>query len=191
MDDSAENWRLEQQRRSQARRSRLLQTDPILSLLKDPLSEPTRRARRLLIGLSALLSACLFFDFVPNQVSALGITFSETDQTRILIGGLVAVVYALFNFAIYGYSDWLSVDHLLDRAEFLFSEELDAEEYASAVFITMITRDDGHPESRAQDMQILFSRAKKTFKIRRVFEFYLPLVVGISTISYATVSLVA
>jgi hypothetical protein len=87
-------------------------THPASAIVKDPLSEETRRNRRALLAISAIcLTARLLWIF-PTQISAVGITFSTTNEKRKLIWAAVAFqIYFLVAFAISAVSDFLQWRH--------------------------------------------------------------------------------
>jgi len=84
------------------------ETDYLGKALADPLSELTRRERRVLLAVSALAILVADAGLLPSQISALGIEFDSYDQ-RFLYLSLVGFVFYFFaTFGIYAYSDFLS-----------------------------------------------------------------------------------
>ncbi len=78
------------------------------AVLRDPLSEVTRKERIYLLGTSMVGIAILKTGLVPTQITALGIEFQEADQdTFLLLLGLV-VLYFLVAFIVYAASDFLA-----------------------------------------------------------------------------------
>ena len=53
--------------------------------VRDPLTEVTRKERRLLLGMCVLGIVLVKTGLVPTKISAFGIEFSHTDQKFILI----------------------------------------------------------------------------------------------------------
>ena len=78
------------------------------TVLRDPLSEVTRKERLYLLGTSMVGIAILRTGLVPTQISALGIEFQRADQqTFLFLLGLV-VFYFLVAFVVYATSDFLA-----------------------------------------------------------------------------------
>jgi hypothetical protein len=75
--------------------------------LRDPLSEVTRRERRLFLAVSTVCFAITKAGLVPTKISALGIDFSQADQ-KALLKILAAIVgYLLVAFVVYASADFL------------------------------------------------------------------------------------
>ena len=83
-------------------------TSPSQIRLRDPLSEVTRKERRLLLSTALLGIVLVKTGLVPSKVSALGIEFSQTDQQSILRILAFVVIYFLCAFTLYGLSDFLA-----------------------------------------------------------------------------------
>src|SRR5215208_1199266 len=78
------------------------------AVLRDPLSEVTRKERVYLLGSSILGIAILKTGLVPTRITALGIELAEGNQEAILsLLGLV-VLYFLAAFVVYATSDFLA-----------------------------------------------------------------------------------
>jgi hypothetical protein len=76
--------------------------------VKDPLSEVTRKERRLLLAASVVCYALVRADLVPTRISAFGIDFSEANQRALLHVLAVVVAYLLIAFTVYAGSDFVS-----------------------------------------------------------------------------------
>jgi hypothetical protein len=76
--------------------------------LSDPLSEVTRRERRLLLAVSVIGLFVSYSGIVPTKVDALGIELSSTDQRSFLTLLALVIVYLLIAFVIYGFADFLT-----------------------------------------------------------------------------------
>lgn len=77
-------------------------------LLKDALSEVTRKERLYLLGVSFIGITIEKTGLVPSRIAALGIEFEQADQnTLLLLFGLV-ILYFFVAFIIYGVSDVLA-----------------------------------------------------------------------------------
>lgn len=90
----------------------------------DPLSEVTRRERRMLLGLDVLAIAVVSVPLVPEKVEALGLEFKLANQRALLSIYALVLVYFLVAFVLYALSDYIpwrrahvrrQLDH--DRAE--------------------------------------------------------------------------
>lgn len=77
-------------------------------LLKDPLSEETRKERRNLLGVSTLGIVMVKSGLIPSKISALGIEFSQADQTVLLYALAVITIYFLLAFIFYALSDFMN-----------------------------------------------------------------------------------
>lgn len=148
-------------------------------LLGDPLSSVTRRERRLLLGVSIFSIAVVKTGLVPSKISALGIEFANTDQRSIL--WIIALIgfYFLCAFLLYAASDFLSWRKVLREER-----------------ITNLTEryEEGRiSDPRYYDQQeyiykhigsglILHVLSKPLSIVRALFEFVLPVVLGIYAI---------
>jgi hypothetical protein len=76
--------------------------------VKDPLSDVTRKERRLLLGVSIVCFALVKAELVPTRISAFGIDFSQANQRALLYVLALVVAYLLTAFAVYSASDFVS-----------------------------------------------------------------------------------
>jgi hypothetical protein len=76
--------------------------------VKDPLSEVTRKERRVLLGFSIICYALVKAELVPTRISAFGIDFSEANQRALLHVLALVVGYLLIAFAVYAASDFVA-----------------------------------------------------------------------------------
>lgn len=74
----------------------------------DPLSEVTRKERRLLLGMSTIGIAIVRTGLLPTKISALGIEFGAADQRSLLNILAVITAYFLVAFVVYAASDWVA-----------------------------------------------------------------------------------
>ena len=79
-----------------------------LSLVKDPLSEVTRKERRTLLGASAIGVAMVKANLLPQKISTLGIDFQQIDQTVLLRSVAFLILYFILAFLLYSTSDFLT-----------------------------------------------------------------------------------
>jgi len=75
---------------------------------RDPLSETTRRERRALLGTGIIGIAIVKTGIVPTQISAIGVTFSQTDQKYLFYILAAVVSYFLIAFLIYALADFIA-----------------------------------------------------------------------------------
>jgi len=84
------------------------ESDHIEILLKDPLSEITRKERRSLLGVSAIGIAMVKTGLVPTKIPAFGIEFSQTNKLSFFIVLAAIVFYFLLAFLVYAIPDFLA-----------------------------------------------------------------------------------
>jgi hypothetical protein len=77
-------------------------------MLGDPLSEVTRRERRMLLGVSVLSIFIAKTGLVPEKISALGVELAKTDQKAFLGIMVFVVLYFVTAFIVYGLTDFLA-----------------------------------------------------------------------------------
>lgn len=147
-------------------------------LLHDPLSEVTRKERRMLLGVSIVGVAVQKAGLVPSKISALGIEFAKSDQSAILSLLALVVLYFLTAFIVYGISDFMAWRRALRRQTlFNIREKLrrelefgsDYSEKERAEFIR-------HSDLRGGF--VLYRLSGHISAIRAIFEFLLPILVG-------------
>lgn len=98
-------------------------------LLRDPLSEVTRKERRFLLGLSFISIVLAKTGFIPTKIPALGIELPRVDQDAILWIMIVLVLYALIAFVAYAVPDfmrWRVLKKLAHRQDFEDRETMEA-----------------------------------------------------------------
>lgn len=81
---------------------------PVEVLLRDPLSDVTRKERKFLLAVCAIAITIVKTGLVPTKISALGVDFSPTDQKSILVILSIIVAYFLAAFLIYAVSDFVA-----------------------------------------------------------------------------------
>jgi hypothetical protein len=74
----------------------------------DPLSETTRRERTALLGLSMLGIALVKVPLVPEKLAFLGIEFAKVQQGTFVKLYALVIVYYLFAFCIYAFTDYVA-----------------------------------------------------------------------------------
>jgi len=85
-----------------------LRENPVLLLLRDPLSQVTRNERRLLLATSAIGIAVVKFGLKISEVPFFGLKFTEPNQYFLLWFILGVLVYFLIGFVLYAWIDIVS-----------------------------------------------------------------------------------
>ncbi len=147
--------------------------------LVDPLSEVTRKERRMLLGLSMLGVFFAKTGIVPNKVSALGIELAATEQSSFFYVLAAMLVYFIFAFILYAFSDFIVwkkavieldvseyKNHVIERENEYRPKDPIAEEVSSSRL--MLYRKN----------RVWLSAKKPVSMIRSFFEFILPIIVG-------------
>lgn len=138
--------------------------DP-LSLVKDPLSEVTRKERRALLGISAIGLAMVNANLVPSKISALGIDFNALDQVVLLRSLGFVILFFLLAFIIYAASDYFASRLAYHKV----IEELKAAK-----------KDDADSNrARSLEQRLIDYFVGPTWFLRVVFEFIIPVIVAI------------
>jgi hypothetical protein len=151
--------------------------------LGDPLIPVSRKARRDLLAASSIGILVSIAGLVPTRISALGVDLSLSQQRNFALVMALVVSYFLAAFVTYGLSDFFLwrkryQDHLVHVERAAENWDLsDQEEY---------------DEMRARgvpDISWLYRWSKPLVVVRVIFEFALPLVVGICAIVWLLVTM--
>lgn len=78
------------------------------AIYRDPLSDETKKERRNLLATSALGIIMVWTGLIPAKIEALGVEFSPVEQNILLRVLGAIVVYFLFAFVVYAFSDFWS-----------------------------------------------------------------------------------
>lgn len=162
--------------------------DHTLTILRDPLSELARKERRFLLATGGLGIVIVEAGILPSKISALGIEFNPTNQKALLIAMACLIAYFLIAFVVYAWSDFLSwrlsitqsaLDALHDLSRPLVTDLL---QLGRAV-VPRNEKEQGLVDKIFEEqmgwMSIWNRLSKPTAMVRGVFEFLLPLVVGL------------
>jgi hypothetical protein len=76
--------------------------------VRDPLSEVTRKERRVLLATAAIGTVMVKANILPQRISALGIDFGEINKVVLLRSIALVSVYFLVAFFLYAVSDFLA-----------------------------------------------------------------------------------
>ncbi len=160
------------------------------SLLHDPLSEVTRKERRMLLIVSLAGIAITKAGLIPSQIKTLGINFASSDQKSLYFLVSAIVIYFIIAFFIYSASDFLVLYRSFyeDRKQRLLKREMADYEFEHTGAFTepeMIEMevDDKMRQTRTR----IETFSTPTILFRAFFEFILPIGVGI----YSTYLLIA
>jgi hypothetical protein len=151
-------------------------------LLDNPLREPTRKVRRVMLALTLLGFAIVYGDLVPTGVTQLGLKFDGVQQESLITIVLVVLIYHLVVYSFLGLIDYLdqrkrifhalytSTIQLLDSAEgrpFLDGEVKTTGRQAAIKEATA--------RLPKRLLQRLFEPSERVVVLRRVVEFWVPL----------------
>lgn len=76
-------------------------------VLIDPLTDVTRRVRRVLLASGAIGVVIVKTGLVPSKISNLGITFTTADKSSLLIIVASIIIYFFIEFLLYAGSDFI------------------------------------------------------------------------------------
>lgn len=156
-----------------------MSTEPTPTIfLCDPLSEPARKERRNLLASAVIGILIAKAGLIPTEITGLGISLTGDDQQTIVFILTVVIGYFLTAFTLYGLSDFM-----IFRKS--YQDYVEAVENHSDAW----TREDQERyeelRRRVGDVSWVYRWAKPAAVARAVFEFMLPLMVGV----YAIVAL--
>ena len=160
--------------------------------LRDPLSEVTRKERKLLLVSSALGVAVVKTGLLPTKIEALGIAFSNANTSALLKILSLVVLYFLVAFVLYAASDLLAW-----RLSFLstYSDMIRAGGEVQREENEAMAREGKFREASDSDLDAAVIRAaSQKFRwamlssgpvsvLRALFEFALPVFVGAYALS--------
>ena len=146
---------------------------PVEILLRDPLSEVTRKERRILLGACAIAFTIARTGLVPSRISALGVDFTAGDQKSLLSIMALVITYFLAAFLTYAISDfvvWRVTFHSAVR-------ELDkSRKNRASLSLDEVQRFGGR-------RYLWASMSRPVSILRAVLDFAVPVAVGIATIA--------
>jgi hypothetical protein len=153
--------------------------------VRDPLSEVTRKERRLLLGVSIIGIVLAKAGLMPQKISSLGVEFTPINQKFLLNLCAIIVAYFLIAFIIYAATDfiawrlaWRDVwKGSLRKRKYIEKDNVEAK------YITEQERKiEELVEARFKGNRIIFAIYGPTMIIRALFEYLLPIIVGLYTI---------
>lgn len=149
------------------------ENSPVKLSLQDPLGDVTRQERKMLLRVSIVGVLIAKAGLVPSKISTLGIELNATHQQYFQVILASVVVYFLFAFVLYGFSDFLSwriayndaskvnYQNFFDAA--MRGSKADAEKYYPIEWVSVWPRKLAFPVSM----------------LRASFEFLVPVALGI------------
>jgi hypothetical protein len=155
----------------------LLGTHPVL--IRDPLSEVTRRERKTFLGVSILSIAVIKANLIPSKIAAFGIEIDHVKHQELVTLLAAVVIYFLLVFIAYAYSDFLGW-----RIAFWEASRARAIEREKIEEAIAHGADDDSPEvAECYRRQLALSeKAIPTSAIRAFLDFLLPVFVGIAAL---------
>lgn len=157
----------------------------------DPLSEVTRKERRVLLGLSVLGLALVKVPLVPERFATLGIEFTRPNQSTFLTIYALVVFYFLVAFLIYAFTDYVAWRRERVRRDLEYTRQHVASQVAlGEMGLTMLAEErDRRANLSDRSAKALAYRGLASYKVaevaskaRAVFEFGVPLVFSLYTI---------
>ncbi len=140
----------------------------------DPLSEVTRKDRRVLLAISVIGIVIVRANIIPTKLTAFGIEFGKTDQNFLLFAILLITSYFLFAFAIYAFSDFLEFQidfsKLLRESKLLEKDEKRVAELGADRAVT------GRNIDRSGRY---INISMGVLLIRGIFEFFFPCIIAL------------
>ncbi len=144
--------------------------------LSDPLSEVTRKERRMLLAVSMIGVTLVEMELVPTKISALGIEFAKTNQESLLNILALIVIYFVAAFLIYASADFLAWRKLIRRKTIdSVMDHVEKENSNPQLYQEQSERLKHIPHAN----QYMFFFTKPVSILRALFEFILPVAVGL------------
>jgi hypothetical protein len=143
-------------------------------VIGDPLTSVTRRERRNLLATSGIGLVLAKGTLIPSKIDALGIQFTDASQTVIRVALAILIVYFGMAFLLYGASDFVAwrlvlnsrIRHGIARHSRRLREFPPDQGYERV------------PEMLPSERRLIWLTRPLSI-VRAVFEFALPLLVGI------------
>lgn len=142
-------------------------------LLKDPLSEVTRKERRMLLGMSMLGIALVKTGLVPTKISALGVEFDKTSQQSLFVILCLITFYFAVVFLVYAAADFLT------WRQSLIDFRIQRKRNDMAISSDHVEEEVELRYQKHVDSEVLYMFAVPVSILRALLEFLLPIVVSI------------
>ena len=151
-------------------------------LLHDPLTDVTRKERRMLLATSLLGVGLVKTGLVPTKIEALGVEFDKTNQQALLFLLAIVVGYFFVAFLVYAAADFLAWRralraHELERMDKYIQRERARQSSADDAIYQQAAEYFG-PKEFSMARAVFFNMAGPVSIVRAAFEFLLPLLVG-------------
>ena len=175
--------------------------------LADPLSAVTRKERRNLLIAASVSILMAWAGLVPTRIDSLGVTFTASQRAAILLSAVLAVMYFLVAFIVYGSRDRMawrferyraqqafverharvnSVDPPGSRTHITLSEVTPSSERSVIPSVSHVSEDPPPLERHLLDIDKGFRASTRTLRvaarrwtyIRDVFELAIPVLWG-------------
>jgi hypothetical protein len=148
-------------------------------LLKDALTDETRKERRNLLAASIVAIIIAWLNIVPEKISALGIDLKAPQQVKFLLLTAVVVAYFLVMFFFYAMADRKVERHpIIQRARDAISQEGSERTFIASLAVDGSTAD---ANTSLNDLIRMQNRIRKSLllsKIRSVLDFWFPITFG-------------
>jgi len=174
--------------------------------INDPLSEVTRKERRALLGVSALGMAMSATGLIPTKISALGIEFPPAEQASFVWAIMGVILFYLIAFMVYAWSDYITwkielQEWVIEQYPPFFGnqdeEEMKSQYYEDEAYLIYLEQIEDAQRVEDYENLLIHNQVKSALeyqykkqkdkiplasKLRAIFEFALPVVIGVSAI---------
>lgn len=150
--------------------------------LSDPLSEVTRKERRMLLGVSMLGIFFVKAGILPTKISALGVDLQSSDQNSFLYLMCLVLVYFMIAFFIYAMSDFVVWRKAVMNAE-ISSYKQEMEERDNYPQHPYDIEMEGVINKAYKSNRVWFALTRPVSISRAAFEFVLPLLFGLFAVA--------
>lgn len=158
--------------------------------LRDPLTDVTRKKRSYLLSISMLGISLVKTGLVPSQIISLGIVFQSANQRALLVIVAFIIFYFLAAFIIYAISDYLSWQIVIKKQAIALSVSgYEDDLHGHFPQPGSIEEEIGKYRSSLQKKyRIYFRLVTPASMVRALFDFGLPIVVGLYALILLIVS---
>lgn len=146
---------------------------PVEVMLRDPLSEVTRKERRSLLGISAIAILVGRTGLVPAKIENFGISFAAPERQALLWVFFAVVLYYTVAFILYAMSDFLIYRYAVHQGRVALRKQRE-ERSAASIAITSEPPDD-LPDTPWSLVGYVTSASVG----RGIFDFMIPLVIAV------------
>jgi len=158
---------------------------PETPALAEPLREATRKLRRAVLGLSALVVAAVWAGLLPQRISVLGIDFTSLESSKLLALTAILLLFFLFEFTIYALSDLQTFLLQLEESEKGWLYEQMKRRHGAEWQDAYHGRD--QIEKDLERIRQKWPTRRRLIIARGLVDFLLPMVLGVGTAAWAFV----